>query len=123
MHTGNHSAKSTGKKTDLEPGEYIITDLQGPYVRDRNGEKYSQIFIDRASGRVWVVRLKKKKESDTAIEKVLANSRARSGRKINLKDRWRRDLWSIKKVSRTQRQREIHTRKTSAIRSSTECRD
>ena len=46
MHTGNHSAKSTGKKTDLEPGEYIITDLQGPYVRDRNGEKYSQIFID-----------------------------------------------------------------------------
>ena len=84
MHTGNHSSKSTGKKTDLEPGEYIITDLQGPYVRDRNGEKYSQILIDRASGRVWVVRLKKKKESDTAIEKVLTDSRARSGRKIRI---------------------------------------
>ena len=68
-------SKSTGKKTDLKPGEYIITDLQGPYVRDRNGEKYSQIFIDRASGRVWEVRLNKKKELDAAIEKAFADGR------------------------------------------------
>ena len=27
MHSGNHSSKSTGRKTDLKPGEYIITDL------------------------------------------------------------------------------------------------
>ena len=82
MHTGNHSSKSTGRQTDLKPGEYIITDLQGPYVRTMYGEKYSQIFIDVASKRVWVERLKKKKDSDN--EKVLLDSRARSGNKIRI---------------------------------------
>ena len=66
----------------LKPGEYIITDLQGPYVRTMYGEKYSQIFIDVASKRVWVERLKKKKDSDN--EKVLLDSRARSGNKIRI---------------------------------------
>ena len=38
------------------PGEYIMTDLQGPYVRSRTGAYYSQIFIDLVSRRVglWV---------------------------------------------------------------------
>ena len=84
MHSGNHSSKSTGRKTDLKAGEYIITDLQGPYVRNMHGEKYSQIFIDVASKKVWVVRLKKKKESDAAIQSVLADARARSRNKIRI---------------------------------------
>ncbi len=41
MHTGDHSTKSTGRVSDLKPGEYIITDLQGPYVQNIHGEKYS----------------------------------------------------------------------------------
>ena len=49
MHTGNHSTRTTGRKSELRAGEYIITDLQGPYVRDINGNKYSQIFIDVVS--------------------------------------------------------------------------
>ena len=60
MHSGYHSSKSTGRVTDLKPGEYIITDLQGPYVGSINGHKYSQIFMDVASKKVWIVRLSKK---------------------------------------------------------------
>jgi len=84
MHSGNHSSKSTNRKTDLKSGEYIITDLQGPYVRNRNGEKYSQIFLDVVSKKVWLVRLKKKNESDEAIKKVLLDARTRSRNKIRI---------------------------------------
>ena len=84
MHVGEHSTKSTGKISDLKPGEYIITDLQGPYVRSRNQEKYSQIFLDVISKRVWVVRLKKKSESDNAIEKVLLDAKTRSRKEVRI---------------------------------------
>ena len=60
MHIGEHSTKSTGKISDLKPGEYIITDLQGPYVRSRNQEKYSQLFFNVISKRVCEVTEKEK---------------------------------------------------------------
>ena len=84
IHSGEHSTKPTGYKTDLKPGEYIITDLQGPYVRNRNGEKYTQIFIDVVSKQVWIVRLKKKTESDEAIQKTLLDSKTRSTNNIRV---------------------------------------
>ena len=34
IHSGFHSTKAKGGDTDMKPGEYIITDIQGPYVRD-----------------------------------------------------------------------------------------
>ena len=50
---------STSVKESREiflPGEYIITDLQGPYIKSRSGARYSQIFVDLVSRRVdsWV---------------------------------------------------------------------
>jgi len=39
MHTGNHSTTSLNRETDLRPGEYLLTDLQGPYV-ERNIYNY-----------------------------------------------------------------------------------
>ena len=47
-------------------------------------DKYQQIFIDVKSKRVWLVRLRKKKESDEAIKKVLSDSRSRSHNKIRI---------------------------------------
>ena len=67
-----------------KPGEYIITDLQGPYVRSRGGTQYSQIFVDLVSRRVWVVGLKDKTGSDEAIRKFLLDARSRSGRAIKI---------------------------------------
>ena len=54
MHAGEHSTKSVHRERDFKPGEYIITDLQGPYVGTTRGEKYPQIFIDVTSKKVWV---------------------------------------------------------------------
>ena len=84
MHSGEHSSKSTGRVTDLKPGEYIITDLQGPYVGNLNGHKYTEIFIDVASKRVWVVRMRKKTHSEEAIKKVIGDARARSRNNIRI---------------------------------------
>ena len=49
-----------------------------------NGEKYSQIFIDVVSKRVWVVRLKKKRDSDDAIRLVINDAKARSRNNIRI---------------------------------------
>ena len=67
MHSGEHSTKSNEHETDFKPGEYIITDLQGPYAQTNKGDKYLQIFIDVKSRKVWVAILKNKTESDSAI--------------------------------------------------------
>jgi hypothetical protein len=80
MHRLGHG-KSTQKKNFL-PGESIHTDLQGPYVTTLEGYKYSQIFLDEGSRRVWTVRLKSKTDSDEAIRLVVKDSHARSGRKV-----------------------------------------
>ena len=61
-----------------------MTDLQGPYVRSRNGAIYSQIFVDLVSRRVLTVGLKDKTGSDDAIRKVLLDARSRSGRPIKV---------------------------------------
>ena len=60
----------------------MITDLQGPYVGNLNGHKYTEIFIDVASKRVWVVRMRKKTHSEEAIKKVIGDARARSRNSI-----------------------------------------
>jgi len=84
MHSGMHASRSTGKVTEFKPGEYIVTDLQGPYVADRQGNKYSQIFLDVKSRKVWLVRLKAKDQSNEAIRLVLKDARIRSGNKIKI---------------------------------------
>jgi hypothetical protein len=80
MHQLGHSTKATGVESVYLPGEHIHTDLQGPYVRDNKGHRYSQLFIDVASRRIWTVRLGKKTESDEAIRKVLQKSKILNGR-------------------------------------------
>jgi hypothetical protein len=66
------------------PGEYLMTDLQGPYVRSRTGAFYSQIFVDLVSRRVWVIALGDKTGSDEAIRKVLVDAKSRSGRPVRV---------------------------------------
>ena len=68
----------------MKPGEYFITDLQGPYVGNLNGHKYTQIFIDVKSKRVWVVRLRKKSHSREAIKKILRDAKIRSRNDIRI---------------------------------------
>ena len=81
IHRLGHTSKS-GKENIYLPGECIHTDLQGPWVRSRGGGKYSQIFIDLGSRRLWTVRLGKKTDSDEAIRKILTESKIRSGRTV-----------------------------------------
>ena len=84
MHTGNHSTTSLNRETDLRPGEYILTDLQGPYVCNARGEKYLQLFLDVKSRRVWTARLRKKAHAIEEIRRVIDDVEARSGRKVRV---------------------------------------
>jgi hypothetical protein len=82
IHRLGHSSRTVQKEPVYLPGECIHTDLQGPYVRSFAGHKYSQIFIDVASRKVWTVQLGKKTDSNEAIRKVLHEARIRSGRRL-----------------------------------------
>ena len=71
MHKLGHTGKpdSETKKPTYAPGEYIITDLQGPYTQTRGGSKYNQIFLDLGSKMIWSFRLKSKTEAVKTFSK------------------------------------------------------
>ena len=109
MHSGEHSTKSNDHKTDLHAGEYIITDLQGPYAQTKNGEKYLQIFIDVKSRKVWVAKLKNKTDSDKAIESVVRESYIRSRNKLRVLRTDGDGIFGRSKSFQELREREIYT--------------
>ena len=74
--------KNKKKHSEYKTGEVIHTDLQGPYTRTLRNERYSQVFIDIVSRKVWSVKLIHKYDSDKAIKKVLDESKIITGRKI-----------------------------------------
>ena len=51
---------ASGGGREFLPGESIHTDHQGPYAFDRGGCRYSQIFFDVASAKVWVRHMREK---------------------------------------------------------------
>src|SRR4051812_20589945 len=82
IHKLGHSQTSTGVWDVYAPGEYLITDLQGPYTRTLKGHRYSQIFVDVGSRRIWTVLLTDKTGAEAAVRDVLAKCRARSGKRV-----------------------------------------
>ena len=82
MHRLGHANKTSGKEIVYKPGEHIITDLQGPYTKTLKGHRYSQIFLDISSKKIWTVRLHNKTESDGAIASVLEDSCTRTGKRV-----------------------------------------
>jgi hypothetical protein len=74
--------KNKNKQSQYKTGEVLHTDLQGPYVRTLHNERYSQIFVDIVSRKVWSVKLIHKYDSDKAIKKVIDESKIITGRKI-----------------------------------------
>ena len=82
MHHTGHSRSSTDQWSKYLPGEYLFTDLQGPYTRTLGGARYSQIFLDVGSRRIWTYRLSNKTGIYQAVRSVLRDCSARSGRPV-----------------------------------------
>jgi hypothetical protein len=81
IHRLGHKSSALAERRQYLPGEYIITDHQGPYHRSLGGHRYLQLFLDLGSRKVWAVPMKSKTDSDKALVEVLMDARIRSGRK------------------------------------------
>ena len=64
------------------PGECIYTDLMGPYAHSLCNSRYAQILKDWKSTFRWCRTLTSKDRADTASEKIVVDSGARSGSKV-----------------------------------------
>ena len=80
IHHLGHSKNTSAQRPTYRPGECIHTDHQGPYSRALDGGRYSQIFLDMASKKIWTVRMGDKTGCYEALEKVLNDAKARSSR-------------------------------------------
>jgi hypothetical protein len=80
IHRQPHKFLHGMSKPEYKPGEFLFTDLMGPYAYSLGGNKYAQVFKDYGSNFRWVATLAKKTGSDWAIAEVLRDARARSGR-------------------------------------------
>ena len=96
----------------MKPGEYIKTDIQGPYVRDRHLNKYSQIFIDLTS---WIKRFQNKTQAEEATEIFLKDAFIRSRNTIRVLKTDGDGIFGRSKTFQEMREREIHTRETRPI--------
>jgi hypothetical protein len=84
MHKFSHRPAPPGARVEYLPGVCIHTDHSGPYARSINGARYSQLFLDRGSGYLWAFRQSQKTEHYDALPKVLLDSRALSGRPVQI---------------------------------------
>lgn len=77
-----HPHKKTNPKNRVKllPGEFISSDMDGPYERSPSGARYVDIFLDKASKVMHVKFLRTKDEHLQALKEVLAESKARTGR-------------------------------------------
>ena len=81
FHKHGHPSVRMGVQEFL-PGECIHTDHRGPYSRSISGGRYAQLFLDIGSRYRWTAIMPKKSGAKDAILKVLADSKARSGRPV-----------------------------------------
>src|SRR6185312_11565037 len=65
-------------------GDCIHTDLMGPYVRSSGGAYYAQLFKDIGSNYKWCHWMARKTGADQAVEQVLIDCKARSGKDVKI---------------------------------------
>ena len=70
------------RSTHYQPGEYLVTDLQGPYSRTRVGNRYNHLVYDLGSKYLWTFRIKKKPEALANLDLVLNEVQTFTGQKV-----------------------------------------
>ena len=84
IHKFGHRACAPGTRTEYSPGVCIHSDHSGPYAKSIGGARYSQLYLDRGSGYLWAARMKKKTGHYDETPKVLLDSAALSGRRVQI---------------------------------------
>jgi len=82
IHKFGHSKCAEGERTKYDPGVCLHSDHSGPYVMSQGGQRYSQLFMDAGSGYLWAVRMKKKIGHYEALQQIIADSKAASGKSL-----------------------------------------
>ena len=82
IHRQPHKELHLEGKPTYAPGEYIITDLMGPYSNSIGGARYAQLFKDQGSGYLWLYTIRKKSGSDQSIVDTVIDAKARSGKAL-----------------------------------------
>lgn len=84
IHKFGHGPCPVGSRTEYLPGVCIHTDHSGPYAQSIGGARYSQLYLDRGSGYLWAARMAKKTGHYTETPKILLDSAALSGRRVQI---------------------------------------
>ena len=82
IHRQPHKNLHLQGKPKYEPGEYIATDLMGPYAKSLGGNRYGQLFKDLPSTYRWLFTMPKKTGAYQAITEVILDAKARSKRML-----------------------------------------
>jgi len=77
-----HRSIPEERKTKWLPGEFLMSDMYGPFAPSWGGNRLSNCFMDKGSGFVWIEFLRFKSEHIESLKSVVTDCRARSGRKM-----------------------------------------
>ena len=84
IHRMGHKNLHKTERPTYAPGDWRHTDLMGPYVRSSGGAYYAQLFKDIGSNYKWCHWMARKTGADQAVEQVLIDCKARSGKDVKI---------------------------------------
>lgn len=84
IHRMGHKNLHKTERPTYAPGDCIHTDIMGPSVRSSGGAYYAQLFKDIGSNYKWCHWMARKTGADQAVEQVLIDCKARSGKDVKI---------------------------------------
>ena len=79
-----HSRIQPEERVPKKPGEYIVSDICGPFYPSNEGIRYAEIFLDEASFYVWVECYQRKSDHVDGLGRAVVEFLTRSGRKLRV---------------------------------------
>ena len=79
-----HSRIRTDEKIPKIPGEYIVSDMCGPFFPSSEGVRYAEIFMDEGSFYVWIECYKRKSDHIDGLGRATVEFLTRSGRRMRV---------------------------------------
>ena len=79
-----HNRIKPEERIPKKPGEYIVSDICGPFYPSNEGIRYAEIFLDEASFYVWVECYHRKSDHVDGLGRAVVEFFSRSGRKLRV---------------------------------------
>ena len=79
-----HSRIRSDERVPKAPGEYVVSDMCGPFFPSSEGIRYAEVFMDEGSFYVWIECYRRKSDHVEGLGRAAVEFLTRSGRRMRV---------------------------------------